>query len=154
MPTDYTPSSDVFYNIQSKFRGGAMNLDIVNGGPQNNQVQLSTDLGASGQFWHMAHVKNTDYYTLKTQFRGENMCLDVNLPSPRPRLNSCGNFTGQHWYIDPSSSGPNYRRLTNRTQGSDMCLDVNPRDNAAEMRPCGNFSGQAWMFIATGDKTR
>ncbi|MBL6852959.1 MAG: ricin-type beta-trefoil lectin domain protein, partial [Alphaproteobacteria bacterium] len=81
------------------------------------------------------------------------MCLDINLPSMRPHLNPCGNYTGQHWYIRHSSAGMQYRRLSNNTQGSDMCLDINPDDNAAEMRPCGNYTGQAWMFGDTGEST-
>ena len=153
MPTDYQPADGTYYKVSNQVRGTGMNLDVVNGGARNNEILLSPDGNFSGQLWHIAQAPGQNYYTLKTQFGGENMCLDINLPSMRPHLNTCGNYTGQHWHIVSSHAGPDFRALYNDTQGNGTCLDINRDDNAVEMRPCNRSAGQAWMFVDTGKST-
>ena len=39
------------------FRGDNMCLDVVNGGPRNNMLQLNPCADVSGQFWTAARIQ-------------------------------------------------------------------------------------------------
>jgi len=42
---------------------------------------------------------------LSTQFRGPDVCLDVDPASNQPELRGCGAFTGQRWQLARTNKG-------------------------------------------------
>ena len=87
----------------TQFRGPGMSLDVINGGPEDNQIQLAAAGNFTGQQWTMLPLPG-GFVSLTTAFRGPRMCLDVVNGGPRDNhaeLRRCGNFTGQFWSIVP-----------------------------------------------------
>src|SRR5512142_1106135 len=110
--------------LRNDFQGLSMCLDIVNGGPRNNQAEMRPCGAFSGQQWTATPIGN-GYYTLTTAFRGANMCLDVVNGGPDNNLvwlQPCGNFSGQHWQITPTRT--DRMRLSTEFRGTNVCLDV------------------------------
>ena len=130
--------------LTTEFRGPKMCLDVVNGGPRNNQVWLDTCQNVTGQSWTFEPAGD-DTYRMKTEFRGKKMCLDINPEDDRAEFRPCGNYSGQFWRLTP---GPDdTARLTTEFRGPKMCLDVvngGKRNNFVGLSPCGNFTGQFW----------
>jgi hypothetical protein len=88
---------------------------------------------------------------LKTQFTGENKCLDIinDGNNNRPNMANCGNFSGQIWNVQPTQVKGFYRLKTQFT-GEGKCLDViNDGSNRLTMAPCADFSGQIWSITPT-----
>ncbi len=137
--------------FSTEFRGAAMSLDVVNGGPQNDFVQLSASGNFTGQQWTV-QARAGGFVQLTTTFRGANQCLDVVNGGPwnnHVALRPCGNFSGQQWRLDRTPQG--FYQLTTAFRGPRMCLDIvngGPRNNFAALRRCGNFSGQQWQIRA------
>jgi Ricin-type beta-trefoil lectin domain len=84
---------------------------------------------------------------LKTQFTGDNKCLDIinDGTNNRPDMADCGNFSGQLWNVKPTKEQGFYRLKTLFT-GRNKCLDVinDGTNNRLTMATCGDFSGQFW----------
>ncbi|MBK8696319.1 MAG: RICIN domain-containing protein [Deltaproteobacteria bacterium] len=98
--------------LTTAFRGPGLSLDVINGGPQDNQIQLSTTGNFTGQQWILQGRAN-GFVALTTAFRGPGMCLDVVNGGPRNNqveLRPCGNFTGQQWRLSRQPQG--FYRLT------------------------------------------
>jgi hypothetical protein len=55
----------------------------------------------TGQFWKIQPTNTLGIYRFRTQFTGNNKCLDVINDGTNNRLTmaNCGNFTGQLWRI-------------------------------------------------------
>jgi Ricin-type beta-trefoil lectin domain len=88
---------------------------------------------------------------LKTQFTGDNKCLDIinDGANNRPNMANCGNFSGQLWNVRPTKVQGFYRLKTLFT-GENKCLDViNDGSNRITMANCAEFSGQIWSIIPT-----
>ena len=145
-----SPDPNFYYKLSSQFRGPDMPMDVFNGGPKNNQARLDRDQDVSGQNWRFVPAGDGSF-RLSTEFRGPRMCLDINPPTNRPELRTCGNFTGQFWQVVPSGEGV---RLTTAFRGPRMCLDIDPDSNQPELRSCGDFSGQSWTLTRTDQSTR
>jgi len=139
-----------YYKLSTQFRGTGMPMDVFNGGSRNNQARLDRDQNVSGQNWRFTPAGNGSW-RLTTEFRGAQMCLDINPPTNRPELRPCGNYTGQFWQLVPAG---NWVRLTTAFRGPGMCLDIDPDANQPELRPCGNFTGQFWRIAATGRRAQ
>ena len=144
-----------YYKLSTQFRGGAMKLDVFNGGPKNNLTRLQRDQDVSGQLWRF--VGNPDgTYRLTTMFRGSRMCLDIFNGGPnnnQPQLRNCGNYAGQFWNVAMNGAGK--VRLTTVFRGPGMCLDVfngGPNNNQPELRKCGNYTGQFWKLTKTSTR--
>ena len=92
---------------------------------------------------------------LKTQFTGENKCLDIinDGENNKPTMADCGNFSGQFWSVERTKTRGYYRLRTQFT-GKNKCLDIinDGENNKPTMADCGNFSGQFWSVERT--KTR
>ena len=89
--------------LATAFRGPGLSLDVINGGPSNNQLQLAPSGNFTGQQWILQGRAN-GFVALTTEFRGAGMCLDVVNGGPRNNqveLRPCGNFTGQQWRAAP-----------------------------------------------------
>ena len=100
------PTEDGHYRLTTMFRGDAMCLDVVNGGPRNNQTQLTPCGNFSGQLWRITNA-GADRYRLTTMFRGENFCLDVvngGSDNNATHLVPCGDFSGQFWRLMPTGT--------------------------------------------------
>lgn len=119
-----------------------MNLDIINGGPNNNAPALDNPGAYSGQFWKLR--KDVDIFKLSTSFRGDDMCLDVvnagdgNVSNLH--LVPCGRYSGQHWVIEPHPSRePDTYRLTTKFRGAGKCLTATGFEvgNQAVLSDCG-----------------
>jgi hypothetical protein len=144
------PEPNTYYRLSTEFRGSDMSLDVFNGGPKNNFVNLVPTQNFTGQFWRFA--SNGDgTFKITTQFRGPDKCLDVvngGANDNEPHLTECGNYSGQYWIIVPD--GP-WVRLKTKFRGDGMCLDIfngGPNNNQPHLQPCGNFSGQRWRLAA------
>jgi Ricin-type beta-trefoil lectin domain len=88
---------------------------------------------------------------LKTQFTGDNKCLDIinDGANNRPNMANCGNFSGQIWNVEPTQEKGFYRLKTQFT-GENKCLDViNDGSDRITMANCANFSGQIWSITPT-----
>lgn len=147
---DHAIDANVYYKLTTQFRGRNMPLDVFNGGPSNNKVQLRRADNVSGQFWRFVR-DDGGFYRLTTQFRGPNMCLDIDPGPNQPELRPCGNFSGQLWRLTRAQGG---FRLTTQFRGTAMCLDVEPSTNQPELRACGNFTGQFWSLVPTDSPVR
>ena len=96
----------------------------------------------------------TIYHRLSSEFRGQNMPLDVINGGPRnnfTHLAGAADVSGQFWHVIPAEDG--HYRLTTMFRGDAMCLDVvngGPRNNQTQLTPCGNFSGQLWRITNAG----
>lgn len=138
----WSPEPDLYYKLSTRFRGTGMPMDVYNGGPQDNQTHLDIDQNVSGQNWRFVPAGNGSY-RLMTEFRGPDMCLDINPPTNRPELRTCGNYSGQFWRVVDDGA---WVRLTTEFRGPGMCLDIDPTTNQPELRDCGNFTGQYWAI--------
>ena len=110
----------------------------------------------SGQYWK-AVPEGNGFFRLKTQFQGENKCLEGNRYAPDAVLgggafmDDCRNVSGQLWQAVPDQNG--YFRLKTMFQGDNKCLEGNrfaPESvlqGAAFMDDCQNVSGQLWKVV-------
>jgi hypothetical protein len=146
-----TPDTTIYYKLSTEFRGTGMPMDVINGGPQNNQVRLDSDQNVSGQFWNFVPANVSGSYVLKSQFRGSGMCLDINPPTNRPELRGCGAFAGQLWQLRQEG---NWVKLSTQFRGPDVCLDIDPASNQPELRGCGAFTGQNWQLVPTNQRVQ
>ncbi|MEO9528451.1 MULTISPECIES: RICIN domain-containing protein [Alphaproteobacteria] len=98
------------------------------------------------------------FYRLTTQFRGNDMCLDVfngGEKNNMTHLAACADFSGQYWRLQPAGAG--YYRLTTMFRGNSMCLDVyngGSRNNQPHLTNCADFSGQFWKVTESGGWSR
>jgi outer membrane protein OmpA-like peptidoglycan-associated protein len=111
---------------------------------------------ASGQMW-TAVPEGNGYFRLKTQFQGDNKCLEGNRFAPDATLqgaafmDDCQNVSGQLWKAVPEANG--YFRLKTQFQGDNKCLEGNrfapdaTLKGAAFMDDCQNVSGQLWKAV-------
>jgi hypothetical protein len=143
----------VHYKLSTQFRGSDMKLDVVNGGPKNNQTQLEPDQNVSGQYWRF--VGNPDgTFRISNLFRGPSMCLDIfngGENNNQPHLTKCENVSGQLWRISLTGSGE-FVRLTTVFRGPSICLDVfngGPNNNQPHLTKCDELSGQQWALTRT-----
>ena len=110
----------------------------------------------SGQAWK-AVPEGNGYFRLKTEFQGENKCLEGNRFAPDAVLqgaafmDNCQDVSGQLWKAVPEGNG--YFRLKTRFQGENKCLEGNRfapdavLRGAAFMDDCQNVSGQLWALV-------
>jgi hypothetical protein len=135
--------------IYTQWHGAAMPLDVVNGGEFDNFVHLAPAADVSGQAWTMT-PDSDGTFRLTTEFRGNDMCLDVVRVKGGGgmdgflKLTACGNHEGQYW---TSADEGGWLRL--RPQFWKLCLDVvngGPQDGFAHMAECGDYSGQHWKI--------
>jgi len=116
------------------------------------------ELGAVNTTAFAEPVNPQFYYRLTTQFRGDQMCLDVYNGGGKnnmTHLDRCADLSGQYWSIQPAGNG--YYRLTTMFRGAGMCLDVfngGPQDNQPHLAPCANYSGQFWSIVDQGGWNR
>lgn len=87
---------------------------------------------------------------LRNTFTGSASCLDIINDGQNDKLGlaPCGNFTGQHWFVDRRSDGT--FQLQTEFTGPGRCLDIinDGQNNRLHMAPCGNFTGQQWDIIS------
>jgi len=97
-------------------------------------------------------------YLLKTQFRGDEECLEGNaLDRGRDGgafMSPCEPYTGQLFRLHAATDG--YYRLKTVFRGEGECLESNKASNsfvngAAHMAPCKNVTGQYWRFEDLGN---
>lgn len=110
------------------------------------------------QLGHSLCVPGLDtgyYYRLTTQFRGDDMCLDVFNGGPMNNMThlvKCANYSGQFWrFTGPDAGG--WYRLSTEFRGPGMCLDIfngGQYNNQPVLAACANLSGQLWNLRADG----
>jgi len=93
---------------------------------------------------------------LRNLFTGSASCLDIinDGQNDKLRLAHCGNFSGQHWFVDRRSDGA--FQLRTEFTGQGRCLDIinDGQNNRLHMAPCGNFTGQQWDVISENGNSR
>src|SRR6185369_11755111 len=91
-------------------------------------------------------------YRLRTEFTGPGKCLDIVNDGKNDQLTMapCGNFSGQHWTIEPSKSRAGHSRLRTEFTGSGKCLDIvnDGTNDQLTMAKCEDVSGQLWTLSA------
>ena len=102
----------------------------------------------------------TEYYKLKTVFRGEDECLEGNRVDGNSTLAGaafqapCKDVDGQAWSFTKRSDG--YYTLRTKFLGKDKCLEGNQRagkvlGGAAFLDTCQQVTGQQWKLVKAGD---
>jgi hypothetical protein len=100
-------------------------------------------------------VDQSHYYKLSTQFRGNEMKLDVingGAKNNLTRLESDQDVSGQYWRFVANADGT--FRLSTLFRGPGMCLDVfnaGPNNNQPHLADCADLSGQFWNILLTKD---
>jgi len=87
-----------------------------------------------------------NYSTLRTEWRGASMCLDIvnDGINRTPQLARCAAVSGQHWKATATSNGA--LLLTTEWRGASMCLD-GTNDRAPSLAPCDSrIAGQYWRI--------
>ncbi|TYC67423.1 RICIN domain-containing protein [Stappia sp. BW2] len=114
-----------------------------------------------GTFGSAAVAQSVDpqyYFRLTTQFRGDDMCLDVfngGAKNNMTHLARCADLSGQYWRFQPAGDG--YYKLTTMFRGANMCLDVfngGARNNQVHLTQCADYSGQFWKVTRQGGWSR
>ena len=96
------------------------------------------------------------YYKLSTQFRGNEMKLDVFNGGPKnnlTRLEPDQDVSGQFWRFVGNGDGT--FRLSTLLRGPGMCLDIfnaGPNNNQPHLVNCANFLGQIWNIMVTEEE--
>ncbi len=97
-------------------------------------------------------IAQSSSYRLKTQFTGDNKCLDIinDGENNKPIMADCGNYSGQLWQVERTKQSGYYRLKTQFT-GKAKCLDIinDGENNKPTMADCGNYSGQFWKIERT-----
>src|SRR6185295_17461589 len=91
-----SPDVNVYYRLNTQFRGPDMDLDVFNGGPKNNLTHLAPKADVSGQYWKFTPIGD-GFWRMTTLFRGPDMCLDIFNGGPndnQPHLTHCANLSG------------------------------------------------------------
>ena len=102
----------------------------------------------------------TEYYKLKTVFRGENECLEGNRIAGNSTLagaafqDTCKDVDGQAWSLTKRPDG--YYTLRTKFLGQDKCLEGNQLagkvlGGAAFLDTCKEVTGQQWKLVKAGD---
>ncbi|SMF82265.1 hypothetical protein [Pseudobacteriovorax antillogorgiicola] len=149
------------YLLKTLFRGDGECLE-------GNRFASSSTLGGaafmsecrpfSGQIFRFEESGLDGYYLLKTEFLGDDFCLEGNEFAPSSTLKGAAFMapcdrpaTGQLWRIESHSSG--YKLLKTLFQGNDKCLEGNrfasssTLGGAAFMASCQRpATGQLWRF--------
>ena len=111
----------------------------------------------TGQQWTFSK-RSDGYYTMRTQFLGQDKCLEGNQLAGSALggaafLDTCKEVTGQQWKL--VKAGDNlYRLQTKFREKDDECLEGNrfaPSSvlkGASFMDKCQNVTGQLWYFTA------
>lgn len=133
-------------------------MDVINGGPRNNMVQLAQSGNFSGQFWRF-HPTGDGSFKMTTLFRGTDMCADIfngGANDNQPHLTTCANFSGQFWFINATNDPPPFAdtfvaRLTTKFRGPDMCLDRIEEGDAffPRLAQCSGLPRQLWVVGRT-----
>jgi len=90
--------------------GQKMCLDVINGGPHNNELDSRECANFTGQFWRfsgtMTELRHLPTYRMSTVFRGEDMCLtmDGTLVDHVLRMAPCSDSQrdNQIWIVTPA----------------------------------------------------
>lgn len=115
----------------------------------------------TGQAWKFVTADVAGNYRLKSQFQGDDKCLEVEKPDPDAVLGgaafmaACGDVDSQIWELVPLADGSDYYKLQNRAQGG-MCLEGNRFDwgdksqqHAAFLSDCSRGAAdQRWAYVA------
>ena len=102
-----------FFYLKTLFRGDD---ECLEGNKFSEQSTLGgaafmSDCGASGQHFRLVPSARDGYFHLKTRFRGEDECLEVNQFSDQATLggaafmSSCTGQSGMLWKLVPISGG-------------------------------------------------
>src|SRR6185295_6804148 len=70
-----SPDVNVYYRLNTQFRDPDVDLDVFNGGPNDNPPHLTQCANLSGQFWNIRI--DGSWLRLTTKFRGPDMCIDI-----------------------------------------------------------------------------
>jgi hypothetical protein len=110
----------------------------------------------SGQMWSFEPVAG-GFYRLRTQFQGQQMCLEGNQSASPTHggaafMDRCQNVSGQLWRLVPEG---NSFRLRTSFRGDGECLEGNESGSpvhggASFMDRCQNVSGQLWNLVPVG----
>ena len=110
----------------------------------------------TGQSWSFEPVEG-GFYRLRTQFQGQEMCLEGNEAGSSAHggaafMDRCQNVSGQLWRLVPEGNGV---RLRTAFRGDGECLEGNQASSsvhggAAFMDRCQNVTGQLWELRPVG----
>ncbi len=150
IPDDPTPGADETFRLQTEHHGARRCLESGDG---TQGIYMAQCGYYSGQIWEAVAVKEAlGYYELKSEYQGEDRCLDGNDPdssvlSGAAFMAPCSDSSSQRWRFVPDGDAV---LMQTEFHGGNECLDANrigelDHNGQGFMAACASLDSQRWF---------